>query len=267
MLEVKRSKDIIIYFYTFSPMNSIPLYARIESLLRSKILSNQYSPGEKLPTREELAKQFGVSAITVANAISHLQAEGLITSNRGKGTFVSETIPVTKQFLITNNIPGIVLDASRYEVKASDIQMVRVKEARIAKQVQTFFRLSDEEEVGWIRRIRLLKGVPIWFLENFLPLGIARSLTQEQLSKKPLLEIIKEKTGLIIGRGEMTLEAVPAEPDIAELLHCQTFDPLIHIQVYYWLSTGEPLETANSFLRAEYFKYKVDIDPKGFENM
>ena len=248
-------------------MNNIPLYARIESLLRSKILSNRYNPGEKLPTREELAEQFGVSEITIANALSHLQVEGLITSTRGKGTFVTERIPVTRQFIITNNVRSIVLDAARYEVKAFDIQTVRVKEARIARDLQTFFKLSDEEEIGWIRRTRLLKGVPIWFLENFLPLDIARHLTKEELSEKPLLEIIKKKTDLVIGRGEMSLEAVPAEPDIAEVLHCQTFDPLIHIQVYYWLSSGEPLETSNAFLRAEYFRYKVDIDPQGFEKI
>jgi GntR family transcriptional regulator len=245
----------------------IPLYARIESLLRSKILSGQYEPGEQLPTKEELAMQFGVSKITVSNALSHLQMEGLIISNRGKGTFVSEKIPMTKQYIITNGIPDIVLDAARYEVKAFDIQRVRVKETRVSKDVQTFFKLSSEDEIGWIRRIRMLKGIPIWFLENFLPVSIAQYLSKEELSEKPLLKIIKEKNGFAIGRGEMYLEAVPAESDIAKLLHCQTYDPLIHIQVYYWLPSGEPLETSNAFLRADYFKYKVDIDPKGFENI
>ncbi len=252
---------------SFTEMNKIPLYTRIESLLRSKILSNQFQPGEKLPTIEELGKQFGVSKITVRSALSHLQAEGLIVSNSGKGTFVSEKIPITKQFIITKGISDIVHDAARYEVKALGIQTVKVKETRVAKDVQTFFHLSNEDEIGWIRRIRLLKGVPTWFLENFIPLSISQYLSKKELSEKPLLKIIKEKTDLTIGRGEMYFEAVPAEPDIARFLHCQTFDPLIHIQVYYWLPSGEPLETSNAFLRADYFKYKVDLDPNGFQNI
>ena len=65
--------------------NMIPLYARIESLLRSKILSGQYGPGEKLRTKEELAMQFGVSKITVTNALAHLRGEGLITSDPRQG--------------------------------------------------------------------------------------------------------------------------------------------------------------------------------------
>ena len=245
----------------------IPLYARVESLLRSKILSGQYEPGEKLKTKEELAKQFGVSKITVSNALSHLQMEGLITSNRGKGTFVAEKIPVMKQFIVTSSIPDILFDAARYEVKALDIQSVRVGETRVAKDVRAFFKLSNEDEIRWLRRVRLLKGAPVWFLENFLPVNIAQSLSREELSKKPLLKIIKDTTGLTIGRGEMYFEAVPAEPDIAEVLHCKAYDPLIHVQVYYWLSSGEPLETSNSYMRGDYFKYKVDIDPKGFEKV
>jgi GntR family transcriptional regulator len=246
-------------------MNSIPLYSRIESLLRSKILSGQYKPKEKLPIKEELARQFSVSKITISKALFHLQMEGLITSNRGKGTFVSEVIPVIKQFIITSSIPSIVVDAARYEVKAIDIQTIKVKETRFAKDIQTVFKLSAEDEIQKIRRIRLLKGIPIWYLENFIPLAFAQrlDLNEEELSQTPLLEIIKSKTDLIISRGEMYLEAVPAEPDIAEILHCQTFEPLFYAQVYYWLSTGEAIECSKAYLRGEYFKYKVDLNPGG----
>ncbi len=245
----------------------IPLYTRIEFLIRNKILSGQYEPGKKLLKEEELATHFGVSKITVRNALSHLEKEGLIVRKQGKGTFVSENIPLSKQFIITGGIRNIVLDAARYEVRAFKIQRVKVEETRVARDAQTFFNLSSKDEVAWVRRIRLLKGVPIWFLENFLPLDTVQYLSKKELSEKPLLKILKEKINLTIGRGEMYLEAVPAESDIAKLLHCQTFDPLIHIQVYYWLPSGEPFETANAYLRGDYFKYKVDLDPKGFENI
>ena len=244
---------------------SIPLYARIESLLRSKILSGQYEPGQKLPTAVELAAEFRVSKITINGALANLQREGLIIGKQGRGTFVSESIPVTKQFLITGAIHDVLLDAARYEVKTFEPRVITVGETRVPKVLQTFFKVSNDHQIGWIERIRLLKGVPIYFVENFMSPAIAKYLTKSELSKKPLLKIIKEKSGLSIGRGEMYLEALPAEADIARVLDCQTYDPLIHIQVYYWLSTGEPLETANSYMRADYFKYKTEIDPRGFE--
>jgi DNA-binding GntR family transcriptional regulator len=159
-----------------------------------------------------------------------------------------------------------VIDAARYEVKAIDIQTLKVRETRFARDIKTFFNLSAEDEIQRARRIRLLKGVPIWYLENFIPIAIAQrlNLNKEELSQKPLLEIIKMKTDLTISRGEMYIEAIPAEPDIAEILQCQTFDPLFYAQVYYWLSTGEALETSKAYLRGEYFKYKVDLNTEGF---
>lgn len=72
---------------------SIPLYVRIESLVRNRILNGQLQPGDKLPTEEDLVKQFGVSQITIRNALSNLGGDGLIVRNRAKGTFVAENVP------------------------------------------------------------------------------------------------------------------------------------------------------------------------------
>jgi len=75
---------------------SIPLYVRIESLIRNRILNGQLEPGEKLPTEGDLINQFGVSQITIRKALSNLEQEGLIVRNRAKGTFVSEEIALKK---------------------------------------------------------------------------------------------------------------------------------------------------------------------------
>jgi GntR family transcriptional regulator len=252
---------------TQSTKNIIPLYNRIEALLRNKILSRKYSPGEKLPSEDELLHHFGVSKITIRKALSRLETEGLIIRLRGKGTFVSEKIPLAKQFIFTGGVHNIVLDAERYQVHLRGMETVNVGDTRIPREIQEFLGCTSDDKISWIRRVRLLNDTPIYFLENFIPLEISQHLTQGELSEKPLLKILKNKIGLTVTRGEMYIEAVPAEPDIAEILHVQTFDPLIFMQIYYWFGSNKPLEVINSFMRAEYFKYKVDLDAKGFENI
>ena len=76
----------------------IPLYSRVSSIIQNKILSGQYEPRDKLPTEDELVEYFGVSKITVRNALALLEADGLIFRTRGKGTFVAPVIPETKQY-------------------------------------------------------------------------------------------------------------------------------------------------------------------------
>ena len=56
--------------------------------LRRMILDGEIPPGEFLPTREELASQFGVGQSTIHEAIRVLNAIGLVRSRAGKGTWV-----------------------------------------------------------------------------------------------------------------------------------------------------------------------------------
>jgi GntR family transcriptional regulator, transcriptional repressor for pyruvate dehydrogenase complex len=57
--------------------------------IRQMIFSGQIKPGELLPSRKELASQFGVGIATIHEAIKSLDAVGLVESRPGKGTWVS----------------------------------------------------------------------------------------------------------------------------------------------------------------------------------
>ncbi len=247
-----------------SKKTSIPLYVRIESLIRNRILNGQLEPGEKLPTEDELIKQFGVSQITIRNSLANLERDGLIVRNRAKGTFVAEHVPVAKKFVITNEVYNILKDADRYEVKNVDLKTIPVGETRNARTVREFFNLKNEDLISVVRRTRLWKGVPMYYIENILSPEIAKQLSAKELYERHLLKILKEKIGINIDRGEMYIEAVPADPDVAETLKMQIFEPLILRQLYYWFPTGEPFEIVNSYMRPDYFRYKVDVDVRSF---
>jgi GntR family transcriptional regulator len=241
---------------------SIPLYFKIESLMKNKILCGQLEPGDKLPTEADLTEKFGVSQITVRKALSNLEREGLIIRNRAKGTFVAETIPMRKKFVITNKVYNILKDADRYEIKNVDLKIIKVKETRNARMVRGFFNLTNEDSICVVQRTRLWKGIPMYYIENIISPSLASHLTLKELREKHLLMILEEKMGLTLGRGEMYIEAVPADPDVANILSMQIFEPLILRELYYWFPTGEPFEIVDSYMRPDYFRYKVDLDMK-----
>ncbi len=66
-----------------------PQYQIIEDYLRKKIMET-YSPGDKIPSENELAKMFGVSRLTARKAIEKLVNEGLVVRIQGLGTFVAD---------------------------------------------------------------------------------------------------------------------------------------------------------------------------------
>ncbi|WP_058189262.1 GntR family transcriptional regulator [Terracidiphilus gabretensis] len=65
-----------------------PKYKQIADMLRAKICSLEYPPGDKLPSDSELSKHFSSSRLTVIRALRQLESEGLVERKAGSGTYV-----------------------------------------------------------------------------------------------------------------------------------------------------------------------------------
>jgi DNA-binding transcriptional regulator YhcF (GntR family) len=74
------------------PDDPRPPYVQVANALRAAILTKKFSAGDKLPSRQELAKSYNVAPMTVQNALRELREEGLIVSRQGSGVFVRERI-------------------------------------------------------------------------------------------------------------------------------------------------------------------------------
>jgi GntR family transcriptional regulator len=245
----------------------IPLYSRVESVIRGKIVSGEFEPGRRLPTENEFVSQFSVSKITVRNALSRLEAEGFITRNRGKGTYVQPEIPLARQFIFTG-MHDIVRALEDRKIEPLETQKMKVGETKIARDLSLFFGLSNQDEIHCVRRLCLRERIPVSYFENYMPGRLARRITkQEILRNGSITKILKEKMRLSGLRGEMHLEALPADPDIARILQFQTFSPVLHTQIFFRLSSGEPLQVHNGYLKAEYYKYTAPIGMKDFDKI
>lgn len=72
------------------PDDPRPPYVQVANALRAAILTRVFQPGDKLPSRNDLAKTYTVAPMTVQNALRELREEGLIVSRQGSGVFVRE---------------------------------------------------------------------------------------------------------------------------------------------------------------------------------
>ena len=70
------------------PSNAVPIYRQIAEQFRRLIALGALKPGDRLPAVRELAVQTRVNRNTAARAIQHLEAEGIVRTQVGKGTFV-----------------------------------------------------------------------------------------------------------------------------------------------------------------------------------
>lgn len=75
------------------PGDDLPIYRQIIRQVTDAIAGGKCKAGERLPSHRELASQLVIAPLTVKKAYDELERSGLIDTQRGRGTFVSDSLP------------------------------------------------------------------------------------------------------------------------------------------------------------------------------
>jgi GntR family transcriptional regulator len=76
-----------------NPSDELPIYRQIIRQVTDAIAGGRLAPGAQLPSHRDLATQLVIAPLTVKKAYDELELAGLITTLRGKGTFVRDRVP------------------------------------------------------------------------------------------------------------------------------------------------------------------------------
>lgn len=76
-------------YISVDPKSSVPLYVQVKEQMRMAVATGALQVGDQLPTVRDLATHLRINPNTVARVYRELQAEGLLTSRQGSGTFVA----------------------------------------------------------------------------------------------------------------------------------------------------------------------------------
>ena len=136
-------------------MSVQPKYQQIREELTREIAAGVFASGEKLPTEEHLARQFGVARQTVLKALDAMKLEGVITSERGRGTFVAVTHGRKRS--AQENCRQLVFISSNLEDSFGHRVLLGVE--RAARQIGCSLvtcntRNDSEREAEYLRRAR-----------------------------------------------------------------------------------------------------------------
>lgn len=82
---------------TWAFQNDSPIYAQLIQGLTLRIVSGIYSVGEKLPSVRDLAAEAGVNPNTMQRALTEMERDGLMFSQRTAGRFVTEDMKMIEQ--------------------------------------------------------------------------------------------------------------------------------------------------------------------------
>ncbi len=237
------------------PLPMAPLHARIKQSLRSRILDGSYAPLSQLPSESELVADFGVSRITVRQALGDLQREGLIYSHQGKGRFVARP----KAYQNVSSLQGFAesMNAQGHEVLNDLLGLhSRPADSRIAQRL----RLADGDAVVEIRRVRLLDRQPVSLEITWLPEPLGRRLAQADLATRDIFLILENECARPLGHAELAIDATLADAELARALHIAPGSPVMRIERLTHDMSGQPIDYEHLYFRADTFQYRLRVD-------
>ena len=237
---------------TLSPGNSIPYYYQIVSLLRRRIEAGELAPGSKLPKEVDLAKMFGVSRVPIRQALSLLQADGFISREHGRGTFVAKDLKKPQVVKLTGIIGWEVTIGTEHRLQSVD-------EAPLSSPLADFFGPSPSDRIIRFRRLRIMEGTPFSYIVNYLPKKVAERIKRAEFRTNTMLDILKNQLRVPLDRVQQTIQAIMADNEIAAQLMTEVMTPIMYVETFVRYKKGKPLLYSQTFYRGDRSEYSLEM--------
>ncbi|KRC51980.1 hypothetical protein ASE16_02635 [Leifsonia sp. Root227] len=224
-----------------------PIYQVIVRDITEQISGGSLQPGDRLESEPRLAEKYGVSRMTLRQALGELESGGLVVRRHGAGTFVSRPRPIQRhgnQLGAFHEEMG--LDAAEIETELL-VQDVVTPPGDVAEDLH----LGPGQTTSHLIRLRKLHGAPIALQESWIPYLLAPGLGRDGLIDGSLYKTMKERGGLEVRSAEQAVSAAAADLTIASALAVAVGDPVMNIRRVSLDVSGNPIEVAQSFTSSE----------------
>ena len=199
---------------------TVPRYHQIAEALRARISAGGVTAGQRLDNQRQLAQSFGVTLMTLRQALDVLAREGLITRRHGLGTFVAPP-PVDYDILQFRTLAGD-LSAVGEDVAT---RFLRSRFGRADRRVAQELGLAEGARMFVLERLRLVDGQPLSFQVSHLPAAIGEEAAKADLTVTPLRHVLSFKLGIEITAARETVSAEPLPARAARELGCAAGAP------------------------------------------
>jgi GntR family transcriptional regulator len=235
---------------------ALPSYYRVADELRRHIASGDLPPGTRLPTEAELCRRYGLSRGTVIHALDHLERQGLIVRQQGRGTFVVEPESSEATFHILD-----FSDDMRRQGKVPTTQLLHAGVERPLPDVAEALALSHGGLVIRIERLRLADDKPMAVETRFLAYDICPDLLGEDLESASINRLLLEKFHLPLVRVELTMGVAVLRGREAALLKVRSGTPGLRVDRLTWTTGSRPVTLMRSLYRGDQYRLTAQLGP------
>lgn len=228
-----------------------PLYRQLTTRLRAPIKDGQLAPGCPLPREADLASRFGVSLITVRQALRDLEGEGLIKKRTAKPAIVAEPQVRSKPLEFQSFAAIAASSVDRRLV----IRSYRKEQSPLACES---FGLAPGTACYCLRAVLMVTDRPITQTTFYFPPAIGSRLKRADFDDVVVFRAVQRHLGIQLSRAQIRVRAEVADEVLARALGYTVGGPILATEMLYFSASGEPVELTVSKNRGDQFSITYD---------
>lgn len=233
----------------------IPRYLQLADLLRGRVEKGQWPVGSTLPSIERLMDEFDVARVTVRQAISLLTGEGLLSPQRGRGTFVTAASAGNRRHLRVETTLGDLVEM--YEGDRPNHDTLEEGERTPP------LRASDGRPAAryyFMRRVHSRDGESYCVISIYIDRQVFRR-APSRFRKELALPVLTSLPGLKIASARQTLTISKADFEVARLLDIPVNTPMADVRRVLCARDGTVIYVAEVGYRGDYIHLEMDLKP------
>jgi GntR family transcriptional regulator len=198
-----------------------PKYEQIRKDLASAIRQGNYRPGEALPSQRDLSASYGVTLMTLRQALRLLSDEGLVVQQPGRGTFVAPPKLAYQRKTLRS-----LSDELRSQGIDVATKVIRLGDRQPPGSVCAALTLPGGQRALRIERLRIVDGKPAVHQVSWVPEQFAESIRQVDFTVTTLYAALAEYAGLAVSRSSETIKPALVTREAARHLRIPEGSPV-----------------------------------------
>ena len=232
----------------------VPRYHQIAQSLRERMAGGALVPGARLDNQRRLAQEYGVTLMTLRQALEVLERDGLIARRHGLGTFVAGRS-------VDYDILALRTFAGDLSARGEDVttRFLRAQFEPADREVARALGVRPRQRVFALERLRLVGGRPTSFQASYLLAALGEDVAKADLRVTPLRQVLSFKLGIEITAARETVSAVPLSAQAARELGCRVGAPSFRSDRTSFAADGIPVVYDRVFIPGDRFRITRDL--------
>lgn len=232
----------------------IPRYVQLADLFRQRITRGAWRTGDRLPSLDAMTREFDVARVTARQAVVLLEREGLVSAQRGRGTFVTAAPPAGPQLRLETGLRNLA-DLYRNDKP----KLTLIEEAAAVPRLEP----ADGKPAPryyFMRRVHSRDGQAYCVISIYLDERVFR-LAPKRFRRETVVPVLLDLPRVKIAQAHQTLTISTADMEVAGHLAIPVNSPVAEVRRVCRAPDGTVVYLGEVTYRGDFVRFEMDLKP------